>query len=133
GSLVAAALLAWACSAGDSLDTSGLLPPDTVTATTLNLSTVRVEWTRPAATDLQLFRIERRRDFTGGFRLLAEVDASTTSYFDTGLDPGTFYGYRVLTVDRVGESSRPSTVAGALTPPPPGLVLETSLRVTPPG
>src|SRR5690606_7026860 len=70
---------------------------------------------------------------TGGFRLLAEVDASTTSYFDTGLDPGTFYGYRVLTVDRVGESSRPSTVAGALTPPPPGLVLETSLRATPPG
>ncbi len=128
--LVAGALLLWACAAGDSLLTPGLQPPDSVTATPINLSTVRLDWTPPAGAELQLFRIERRANLKGKFTTLVEVNADTRSYFDTDLDPETFYGYRIITVDRVGDRSSPSVVVGALTPPLPGIRVVTSLAGT---
>ena len=118
--LLGLALMVWACTAGESLGLGGADAPTDVRATALNLSTIRLDWTLPAGvTDLQLLRIERRVDLHGEFTLLAEVAPGATSYFDGNLQPETYYGYRILTVDRVGDRSRPSTVTGALTPPLP--------------
>lgn len=129
--LLGLVLVAWACGAGESLGLGGAGAPTGVRATALNLSTIRLDWALPAGvTDLQLLRIERRVDLHGEFTLLAEVAPSATSYFDGSLSPETYYGYRILTVDQVGDRSRPSTVAGALTPPLPGLVLATALQGT---
>lgn len=126
-------LLGWACAAGESLLGGGLQPPEVVIATPLNLTTIRLDWSVPASGDLQLFRIERRANLRGPFRTLADVTAGTTTYFDSQLEPATFYGYRIVTVDRVGERSAPSVVAGALTPPLPGIRISTSLSGTPAG
>lgn len=121
------------CQADDPMSEQGPAPPTSVTAAPLSLNSVRIDWVAPqGSTDLQLFRIERRENLRGEFRLLAEVAPEVNSYFDAGLTPGTFYGYRIRTVSRVGERSRASTVAGALTPPVPGLVLQSSLQATPP-
>ncbi len=129
--LLGLALMVWACTAGESLGLGGADAPTDVRATALNLSTIRLDWTLPAGvTDLQLLRIERRVDLHGEFTLLAEVAPGATSYFDGNLQPETYYGYRILTVDRVGDRSRPSTVTGALTPPLPGLVISTALQGT---
>lgn len=133
GLCVALIAMVMACSPDDPNAVSHLEPPSSVTATPLSLTSVRLDWVAPDGADLQLFRIERRENLRGDFRLLAEVDPEITSYFDAGLTAGTFYGYRIRTVDRVGERSRASTVAGALTPPPPGIVLQASLQATPPG
>jgi PKD repeat protein len=126
-------LVLGACAAGESLLGGGLEPPATLTATPLNLTTIRLDWSAPPAGDLQLFRIQRRSDFRGAFRTLAEVTPGTTTYFDSGLEPATFYGYRIVTVDRLGESSQPSVVAGAQTPPLPGIRISTSLSGSPAG
>ena len=124
----------WSCAPGDPVGIGELEPPSGLTATPLNRQTVRLDWALPAGSaELQLLRIERRANLSGEFHVLAEVAPATISYFDGNLAADTYYGYRILTVDRVGERSRPSTVAGALTPPMPGLVLSTALQNTVPG
>ncbi len=133
GVIAAALLVLGACAAGESLLGGGLEPPVTLTATPLNLTTIRLDWLAPPAGDLQLFRIQRRSDFRGAFRTLAEVTPGTTTYFDSELEPATFYGYRIVAVDRLGESSGPSVVAGAQTPPFPGIRISTSLSGSPAG
>ena len=55
------------------------------------------------------------------------LDSTVTTYFDTGLKPATFYGYRVIAISRAGERSEASIVAGAHTAPTPGLRYSTSL------
>ncbi len=129
--LCLALVLGAACRSGESLDAPGLVPPATVSATAINLATVRLDWASVAGADLQTVRIQRRTNLKGRFETIAEVDAASTTYFDAGLTAGTFYGYRIVVVNRLGETSRPSVVAGALTPPPPGLLLQTSLQGTP--
>lgn len=120
-----------ACRSGESLEAPGLVPPAAVFATAVNLSTVRLDWASVAGADLQTLRVQRRTNLKGRFETVAELDAATTTYFDAGLEAGTFYGYRVVVVNRLGETSRPSVVAGALTPPVPGLLLQTALQGTP--
>jgi PKD repeat protein len=121
------ALAVGGCSASDSLIVPGLEPPVTVTATALNMSGVRLDWTPGAVADLDRYHVERRTDFRGSFEFLAEVTPADRVYFDTGLEPGTFYGYRIVAVNREGQRSEPSTVAGARTAPLPGLRVETDL------
>src|SRR5262249_51531799 len=45
---------------------------------------------------------------------------------DTALTAETFYGYRVRAVSSIGLLSTPSNIAGARTPPLPGIVVTTS-------
>ncbi len=125
--------LTLACEAAKDILGDGVQPPATVTATPLSLSSIRVDWSKEDLADLQRYRIERRTNFEGGFQQIAEVDGALTTYFDTGLDPATFYGYRVFGLDRLSKASPPSTVAGAQTAPLPGIRLQSSLQNTAPG
>lgn len=131
--LLAGLLLLAACAASESLLGGGLEPPASLSATPLNLTTIRLDWVAPASGDLQLYRIERRTNFSGPFRPLAEVTAGTSTYFDSEVQPATFYGYRIVTLDRVGARSAPSVVAGALTPPLPGIRFIATLSGSPQG
>jgi hypothetical protein len=46
-------------------------------------------------------------------------------YLDAGLEPETFYGYRVVTLDRFGNASAPSIVRGVRTPLRPSIFVTT--------
>ena len=119
------ALAALACQAAEGILTGGVQPPESVTAAALNRSTVRVDWS--TSTTAQRYRLERRTNLTGAFQRITEVGAGVTTYFDTGLDPETFYGYRIVSLDRLDEASPPSVVAGARTAPLPGIQVRSSL------
>lgn len=121
-----ALLLAAGCAA-DTLLPPGLSPPATVTATALSTSGIRVDWVAGTAEPLDRYRIERREDLAGSFTLLAEVDPGSTSFFDTGLNADRFYGYRIVAINREGDRSHPSVVAGAHTAPLPGIQITTGL------
>jgi hypothetical protein len=112
---------------------AGIDPPPAVTATALGQSSVRVEWTPGDIAELETYRIERRVNLEGKFRPLAEVEPTTNVFFDTGLEPDAFYGYRIVALGRTGDPSRPSVVVGARTAPRPGLRIVTALAgATPP-
>ncbi|MDZ4862486.1 MAG: PKD domain-containing protein [Gemmatimonadota bacterium] len=119
------AITALACQAAEGLLTGGIQPPDSVSARALGLSSVRVDWSQ--AGTARKYRIERRTNLSGTFQPVTEVATTVTSYFDTGLDPETFYGYRIISLDRVDEASPPSVVAGARTAPLPGIELQARL------
>jgi PKD repeat protein len=122
-----------ACSAAEAVFQSGIAPPPAVTATALGQSSVRIEWTPGDVAELETYRIERRENLQGKFRTLAEVEPTTTVFFDTGLEPDAFYGYRIVALGRTGDPSRPSIVVGAHTAPRPGLRIVTALAgATPP-
>ncbi|HEU5154787.1 MAG TPA: PKD domain-containing protein [Gemmatimonadales bacterium] len=118
-----------ACSSADEPLAPGLAPPSSIVATALGLSSIRVDWVPDggAQGELQNFLIQRRVDLEGKFEDLTLVGPTTTVYFDTGLKPATFYGYRIIAMSRSGEHSDASVVAGAQTAPLPGLRYETSL------
>lgn len=109
------------------------MPPMGVVAEALGPSTVKLSWDRIQRGDVVSYQIERRVDLAGEFIMLAEVPVVTTGadiqsdneFFDTGLDPETFYGYRVRTVLQLGRISDPSVVTGARTAPPPGIEVTT--------
>lgn len=125
--LWALALLVVGCSAEESLIVPGLEAPTTLTATPLNMSGIRLDWTPGQFADLDRYRIERRVDFRGRFDFVAEVGPADKVYFDTELEAETFYGYRIVAINREGQRSEASTVAGARTAPRPGLHVETGL------
>ncbi len=127
---VALVLAAAACSAGDQFLQPGLEPPASVSATPLSLSSIRVDWVPGASVPLSSYRIERRVSLEGKFQKLADVDPGLTTYFDTGLDPSTFYGYRIIALSRAGERSEASVVAGTHTAPVPGIRYSTGLSAT---
>ncbi len=117
------------CSA-DSMLGSGIEPPVGVRAIARSVNTVQVSWTLPAGIDAPNTNIvvQRRENLTGAFETIATFLATSgVDYLDTGLQPATFYGYRLLSVSKLGDKSSPSTVAGALTPPPPGIRITTIL------
>ncbi len=127
GRLWMAALIALGCSPEDSLIVPGLEAPTQITATPLNMSGIRLDWTPGQFAELDRYRIERRVDFRGRFEFVAEVSPADKVFFDTELEPETFYGYRVVAINREGQRSEASTVAGARTAPLPGLRVETGL------
>ena len=116
-----------ACAEGDSLLSSGLEPPGGVIVTPLGQSAIKLEWTPGSVVDLEKYRIQRRVNLRGRFETVADVNPTSTVYFDTGLEPETFYGYRIVALNRVGDPSRPSVVVGVATAPRPGIRLVTAL------
>jgi PKD repeat protein len=122
-------LVGGACSTADEPLTPGLAPPSSVVATPLGLSSIRLDWVpdNSAGTELQNFLIQRRTDLEGKFEDLTQVGKTSTVFFDTGLKPATFYGYRIIAMSRSGEHSEASVIAGAQTAPLPGLRYQTSL------
>lgn len=77
--------------------------PSAVTATGLNQSTIRVNWTDNAASESG-FRIYKSDDNDQNFVLLATVPANTTVYNDNGLYPNLVRYYKVSSFDLYGES-----------------------------
>jgi PKD repeat protein len=73
------------------------------------------------------YEIERRANLQGDFERVAiiafedVVGGDTARFVDGGLEPATFYGYRVKSVGSLGTMSGPSEVVGARTAPPAGL------------
>ncbi len=51
------------------------------------------------------FKVERSLSGVAGFAQIATVGANVTSYSDTGLEPGTPYGYRVRAYNAAGSSA----------------------------
>ncbi len=116
-----------ACGADTVLD-NGLPAPANVEVTVLTPTSVRVDWSPASTLGVINYRVERRANLAGKFETIANLQAgSGESFVDADLLPGTFYGYRVVTVDGIGNASAPSTVAGALTPPLPGILVTSVL------
>lgn len=127
GALLALAVVG--CTA-DSVLGSGLEPPTAVHAAARSINSIQVSWTVPAGLDLANtnLQVQRRANFAGNFETVATLTAAAgTDYLDTGLEAATFYGYRLIALNKLGDASNPSTVAGALTPPLPGIQIQTVL------
>jgi PKD repeat protein len=120
-------LSATACASGDVVG-NGFAAPENLKAGAISSNAIQVTWDAASGTDLINYEVQRRQSFTGRFTVVTTLQPNTgTTFFDTGLEPSTFYGYRVVAVDRLGNRSAPSTVAGALTAPAPGIRIVTGL------
>ncbi|MGQ0798149.1 MAG: hypothetical protein ACT4OI_09875 [Methanobacteriota archaeon] len=69
-------------------------------------TSLTVQWTASPEPDVSMYRLWRSQDGSS-YALVASVAASTTSYQDAGLAPGTYW-YRVTAADWRGTSSHPS-------------------------
>src|SRR5262245_22983867 len=119
---IAAVVLLTACR--DAMTPGEVESPDAVTAEAISMTTVAISWTNVGGPDVGGYRLQRRANLSGTFETVAEGQLAPP-YFDTGLDPDTYYGYRVETVTKLGRVSAPSVVAGARTPPLPGILVRT--------
>ena len=100
--------------------------PATLEAEPIALGTIRLAWPSVDDPDVSGYVIERRTNLSGAFTPLTDEvlqSAGEVIFFDEGLEPETFYGYRVRAVTRFGERSGASSVAGALTPAMPGIAV----------
>lgn len=87
--------------------------PQYLHAQPISSEEVNLTWSR--STDNELgYRIERR-EFEGEFGLLASTGSGIVTYQDTGVEPETWYWYRVLAYNEIGESGY-SNVDSAFTP-----------------
>jgi len=111
-----------ACS--DSLAPGGVESPEAVSAEAVSMNTIAVSWDAVGGDAVGGYRLQRRANLGGAFQTIAE-GLLAQPYFDTDLDPDTYYGYRVLTLTKLGDISAPSVVAGARTPPLPGILVRT--------
>ena len=120
------------CSDTSTRPLASLAAPQTIAARAVGLGLVRVQWPAAETTpDAAVTRyvLERRVDLAGNFVVIAanvKTAPDTVVYYDMNLDPETFYGYRVRSASSIGQLSGPSTIAGALTPPLPGVLVTTS-------
>jgi PKD repeat protein len=127
--------MALACS--DGLDPDPGVPAvETLVVEAVSLAAVRLEWAPVGGPDVINYRIERRANLTGPFVVVAanvpQSTATTIVYFDVGLEPDTYYGYRVIAQSRFGDRALPSLVRAARTPPPPAVLVTTSTALTTP-
>jgi hypothetical protein len=98
------------------LTVSSALPtPGNFQATVISPNEIDLSWSfsDPTVTDFVL----QRQDAGGAYNQLATVSASTRSYIDAGLIPGTLYSYQLYAHSAAGNSS--STAASATTSPGP--------------
>jgi PKD repeat protein len=103
--------------------------PAALFAEALSLYSVRLSWPRSGTADVIHYVLERREQLSGPFEELTQVTQAASDsvlFFDGTVQPETIYGYRVIAVDRFGERSAPSVVAGVATPYWPGV----EMRVT---
>lgn len=111
--------------------------PQALTTQVLRPGAVSLKW-KPAPVAngvVRAFVIERRVNATGAFVEVGRIDPpfpEEVLWIDTKVEPETIYGYRVYALTSLGDRSAPSTIGGAITPPPPGIQIETSSPVTSP-
>jgi fibronectin type 3 domain-containing protein len=104
--------------------TTGAPPvaPSDLAATTVDHQRIDLAWT-DNSDDETGFKIERKLEPSGSFALIASVGANVTKYYNTGLQPGTTYSYRVHSYNAAGDSpasnEATATTATATTPNPP--------------
>lgn len=110
-----------------------LQPPSELVAEALGTTTIRVSWKPAVSTEPLTYELERRTDLQGDFTViagsLADAGGSRVVYFDTDVEPGRFYGYRVRAISRLGALSSRSNVSGTRSAPTPGLEIRTVTTV----
>jgi hypothetical protein len=119
------AVAAAACKSGEGLAPVDSSVPDSLVAVPLGLRLVRVSW-KPV-TNATGYRIERRKQLTGAFTEVQSLAGGAgTSWVDTSVVAETVYGYRMRAISPTGQPSAYTVIAGAQTPPVPGIELTTS-------
>ncbi len=88
--------------------------PTNLIATAVDTHQIDLSWTDNADNE-DGFRIDRKTA-TGGFVQIADLAANSTSYSDTGLQPGTEYTYRVYAYNADGESGFSNTATATTFP-----------------
>lgn len=115
------------------LPASSALTPSELTVRAVRRDAIRVSF-KPVDGDVVSYVIERRTDFSGAFEEVAQLDQRSglneVVWFDSNVEPATYYGYRVSAITSAGDRSAPSVVGGALTPPLPGIDIRTTSLVT---
>lgn len=101
--------------------TPGLPPPAPagLSAAAVSASRIDLNWT-DTAVDEDGFTVERSMNSFGPWQPVASVGADSTWYYDTGLDPGTTYLYRVLAYNVDGNSAYSNTAEAATLEVVPG-------------
>jgi PKD repeat protein len=96
----------------------------------VSMVSIRLRWVPVGGDEIIGYRLERRANLTGEFAVvqssIPQSNATEIVFFDTGLEPETYYGYRVVAQSRFGELAEPSLVRAALTPPQPAVLVTTS-------
>jgi PKD repeat protein len=125
--LAAALLVAAACTTGGDLGTSpGTDDIPTLSVDVLGQHSLRLRWTASASS---MVRLERRVNLQGAFeQITGDLPRAQTSYLDDGLEPNTFYGYRLVAFDGFGTQVGTSPAVGGRTAPPPGIELQISTQ-----
>jgi titin len=102
--------------------------PSSLLATAVSGDRIDLTWTDNSS-DETGFRIERKHEPLGSFALIATVGANVTKYYNTGLEPGTTYTYRIRAYNAVGDSenSNEATAMTGLPPMPPGDLAATAI------
>jgi chitodextrinase len=111
--------------------------PQELTALVLRPGAISLTWKPgPSANGaVRAYVIERRVNASGEFTEIRRIDPpfpDVVQWVDTDVLPETIYGYRVYALTSLGDRSPPSTIGGAITPPPPGILVETKSPVTSP-
>jgi PKD repeat protein len=117
-----------ACSTDES-PTGASAGLEALTVEAVGQTSIRLRW--PAATDpaVRSYRVSRRVNLDGAYAALADVSRGSGSeeiYFDTTVQPETWYGYQVAGLSQTGEELGFTVVAGAQTPPPQGVDVHVS-------
>ncbi len=98
-------------------DTTPPTTPDNLHAQTIDDYSIKLTWnasTDTGGSGLAGYRIYRE-DVNNYGTAIAMVDATTTEYTNTGLQPGTTYRYKIKAVDNAGNVSDFSNIAEATT------------------
>ena len=91
--------------------------PSGLTATTTSSSGIELSWVDNANNETN-FQIERKVG-SGAFSEIGTVNANTTSYTDSGLQPNTTYSYRVRAQNAAGNSGYTNTATATTDNTPP--------------
>ena len=106
------------------------VPPSNLAAVVSSSSQVSLTWA-DAPTNEAGFRVYRSLN-AGAFTQVASLPAGTTSYADSGLQPGTAYGYRITAFNDGGESTPASitVTTPASLPATPGSLTATAVSAS---
>ncbi|NQT34316.1 fibronectin type III domain-containing protein [bacterium] len=88
--------------------------PEFLHAQAVTSEQINLIWTRTTSNEYG-FRVERRSEQNDEFIVIAETNRSIVVYGDTGLEPDTWYWYRIRAFNEIGESGY-SNVDSAQTP-----------------
>src|SRR5262245_16557081 len=88
----------------------GAIPaPRDLLAEAVGMRTVRVSWMGVQSDEVTGYEIQRRQDLHGEFETVQQNvppnGATRIAFFDTSVEPDTYYGYRVRAVSRFGARS----------------------------